>query len=318
MRIFRAIFFVCSIAAAAADSTFAGSIVTNAPRPVQYQVQVQPVILANTNGSNPSVFFGTDPHRLVIESMVDQIWSQAGIDIKWLAPVVWKHAAFNMNINENQFALDVASDAATAGKTNPTGAPHVINAFFTHKINGVNPGSNWAKGTAIFNDPNSNFVYNGTFQVLGSGTVSNPGKYDRAARLVSHELGHNLGLPGLTSNTNLMLSYADENADERLTPAQIAIVQQSSFVIDYTPPGDFNGDDAIDGADLQIWENSYGGTTTNGNTDDDNDVDGTDYLTIQRNFQPAPLTAIVQTIPEPSSLVLATAFLFLLNGRNRR
>ena len=317
MRVFLAILFACPVIAVATGTTFAGSIVINPPLPVQYQVQVQPVILANMNGSNPSVFFGADPSRLVIESMIDQIWSQAGIDIKWLAPVVWKHTIHNTNINQDQPALNVASAAAAAGVTNPTGAPHIINAFFTHKINGTSPGPNGARGTAIYNNPINPFVFNGTFQALGSQTVTDSSIYDRAARLVAHEIGHNLGL-NHAGGTNLMLTSANDSSQERLTSGQIAIVQQSSFVIDYTPPGDFNGDDAIDGADLQIWENGYGGTTTNGDTDDDGDVDGTDFLTIQRNFQSAPLTAIAQTIPEPSSLVLATAFLFLLNGRNRR
>lgn len=54
-------------------------------------------------------------------------------------------------------------------------------------------------------------------------------------------------------------------------------------------PGDFNGDGAVDGADLQEWKDGFGG-----------EYDGNDFLVWQRNYEGTPAT----TIPEPSSALL--------------
>jgi hypothetical protein len=58
---------------------------------------------------------------------------------------------------------------------------------------------------------------------------------------------------------------------------------------------DFNGDTAVDGLDLTIWQDNYGTVNTatqmQGDADGDMDVDGRDFLTWQREFTPPPLVA---------------------------
>lgn len=65
-------------------------------------------------------------------------------------------------------------------------------------------------------------------------------------------------------------------------------------------PGDFNGDGAVDWADLndaaQGWKARFG-----------SDLDGGDFLIWQRNFSPPVANRSVQPAPEPSSSRIASA-----------
>lgn len=80
-------------------------------------------------------------------------------------------------------------------------------------------------------------------------------------------------------------------------------------------PADFDGDDDVDGDDLDSWANSYG-SGNGGDADNDNDTDGSDYLVWQTEFTgPAALQAA--TIPEPSTAILAVVMLSL-SALNRR
>ncbi|MCC6494576.1 MAG: PQQ-dependent sugar dehydrogenase [Pirellulales bacterium] len=77
--------------------------------------------------------------------------------------------------------------------------------------------------------------------------------------------------------------------------------------------GDFNGDAAVDAADLINWSAGLGAesdaTRADGDADGDGDVDGADFLAWQQNYGWSPLTAISQTaaasIPEPQAVLLA-------------
>jgi hypothetical protein len=67
-------------------------------------------------------------------------------------------------------------------------------------------------------------------------------------------------------------------------------------------PGDFNGDRAVNAADLTVWQGSYGMTgaqPADGNGD--GLVDGADFLIWQSNLGNAPVTGV----PEPAAALLA-------------
>jgi hypothetical protein len=65
-----------------------------------------------------------------------------------------------------------------------------------------------------------------------------------------------------------------------------------------------------------IWQNAYG-VNPNGDTDNDGDSDGRDFLFWQRAYTgPGPLTSIV-AVPEPSTILLLASVL-LLSGRRLR
>lgn len=84
---------------------------------------------------------------------------------------------------------------------------------------------------------------------------------------------------------------------------------------------DFNGDGIVDGQDLAIWEMNYGlqGTPgildTLGDADGDGDVDGADFLEIQRKLGGPPLVAAAAAVPEPSALLLAMSALTMFRRR---
>ncbi len=69
------------------------------------------------------------------------------------------------------------------------------------------------------------------------------------------------------------------------------------------PPGDFDDDGDVDGADLSRWRSSFG-VNNQADGDGDGDSDGDDFLIWQRDFQP-PASA-TSAVPEPT---LATLFL---------
>jgi len=57
-------------------------------------------------------------------------------------------------------------------------------------------------------------------------------------------------------------------------------------ILPVAPNADFNGDMAVDGADLGIWDTNYGTAATNatGDADGDADADGSDYLIWQQQY----------------------------------
>jgi hypothetical protein len=80
----------------------------------------------------------------------------------------------------------------------------------------------------------------------------------------------------------------------------------TSGFVDYvsTPglPGDFNGDDAVDGADLAQWQADYGANGFS-DADVDGDSDGADFLIWQRNVTVTSPPAATSSVPEPTTLV---------------
>jgi|GEM_PF-2715564 len=87
------------------------------------------------------------------------------------------------------------------------------------------------------------------------------------------------------------------------------IVYGSTFVrLDVTTPytADFDGDGDVDADDLTQWQGDFG---SNGDSDanNDGDSDGADFLAWQRQFgSGTPSLAASQSVPEPTSLLLAT------------
>jgi hypothetical protein len=144
--------------------------------------------------------------------------------------------------------------------------------------------------------------------------------------LVTHELGHALGLAHSDVSSGLMCGYVDEAFDgsqceyydsdgdgkmpiNRIPDADdIAGVQ---FLYGPALRADFNHDNAVDTADLALWQTGYGlntgATYLDGDADGDGAVTGKDFLIWQREFGSGavvPLSAVA-AVPEPGSLALA-------------
>ncbi|MCA9262080.1 MAG: matrixin family metalloprotease, partial [Planctomycetales bacterium] len=73
--------------------------------------------------------------------------------------------------------------------------------------------------------------------------------------------------------------------------------------------GDFNYDLAIDGSDLLVWQQRFGGLASGSFVDADGNglVDATDLAIWQRAFGSASVTAGVAAVPEPSGLIWLAA-----------
>jgi hypothetical protein len=83
-------------------------------------------------------------------------------------------------------------------------------------------------------------------------------------------------------------------------------------------PGDFDGDDDVDGADFVAWQTNFplasGAQWFQGDADGDGDVDGADFVVWQTNFPSVPGPA---SVPEPTSVVLIVGAAVGLAGFRR-
>lgn len=210
----------------------------NAQILIEYRITVQPIRISNGfQTANPNIAF--------FEAETDKIWSQAGIDVAFLAPVTYTSAEFfNINSGSGTGSLTKLRTTANAGQN---ADPSVINMWFVNLIDGSASNLGFSAQSSAFGGgvtvtENGIAIANSTFTVnSGNG----------ARDTLAHELGHNLGLRhathGASGQLNLMSSttfppngLADITPDGgkygQLTPAQIEQARSvSDFVIPVTP-----------------------------------------------------------------------------------
>jgi hypothetical protein len=95
-----------------------------------------------------------------------------------------------------------------------------------------------------------------------------------------------------------------------------------SVTIEQAEMSDIHGD-GVDSVDFDLWNTGFGlsedALLTDGDFDDDDDVDGFDFLKWQRQFgSGVPLQAVIATVPEPGSLAMMAIMLVLTGIRVRR
>jgi hypothetical protein len=87
-----------------------------------------------------------------------------------------------------------------------------------------------------------------------------------------------------------------------------------------TIPGDFDGDDDVDGADFITWQINYPKSSNaslfNGDADGDRDVDGADLAIWGANF-PSPASPGAPPVPEPGTAVIFVSALIGVAGYRR-
>jgi hypothetical protein len=86
-----------------------------------------------------------------------------------------------------------------------------------------------------------------------------------------------------------------------------ALSKANSFFASPTTPGDFDGNNAIDGADFLLWQREFGGS-----------LDAAAFASWEAGFGTAAASFAAQGVPEPTTGILALAMSGLLLGSARR
>lgn len=90
-----------------------------------------------------------------------------------------------------------------------------------------------------------------------------------------------------------------------------------SLAIDTGIPADFDQNGIVDQDDLVIWQAHYG-QDAGADADDDGDSDGRDFLIWQRQFGASLLSATIQSVPEPGTIIFSFQLLALMFYRGAR
>jgi hypothetical protein len=198
--------------------------------PITHTVKVQSIIVSDDDGSNTATYFGSLLQKTSIETLIDEIWEQAGIDIEFLPSTIWNNTFANgsdwtdtINPRPGSEFLTIHENAELNNINHED--PLVLNMFFVN----VSPGhplfgENTAAGLAFVGG-------NGITQFVGENLLIF--NHDIIAGVVAHEIGHNLGLLHTGNNTNNLMSPG--GFDDILTADQIVSALESDFSISNVP-----------------------------------------------------------------------------------
>lgn len=219
-----ALFFIGSASSASA------ALITNATTAITQVVNVQTIIVSDNDGTNTAEFFGSVAQQSIIEGFIDDVWAQAGIDINFLPANTWNNSFANSGSGTSAVYRSpsdlntIVADGSSAGVANID--PNVINMYFVNIAAGTNLlGENTAAGLAFVDG-------NGITQYVGSTLLGFTGGQEAIASVVSHEIGHNLGLAHLVELENLMESGS---GGQRLNAGQITTALASNFSVAVVP-----------------------------------------------------------------------------------
>ena len=317
------------------------ALIVNQPRPITHRVTVQLVQTATDEGSPAATVFGNAAQRAEIESYVNVILSQAGIDVQFLPTIVPYNSTFAYQGTENPRPAGdlnrIISQATTAGGILHPDS-HVIDMFLVKVVPGWGPrNESWVGGIA-------NLGRDGIALAVGQNALSDTSGMERIAHWVAHEIAHNLGLKHVPAGTPNLLN--ESRVSQQLDDQQIAAIFQSQYRDDsvaYIPAGgtgfpqllppliagDYNRDGVVDSADFTLWRNAVSTGFYHPMVDGNGDgvIDHGDYTTWKANYGLVAggvggiASASQSNVPEPAtwiSLLVAAALSALFRHAARR
>ena len=161
---------------------------------------VQPIIAANSNGSNVAEFFGNSQQEAEIISLINQIFAQASIEVQFLPTKRVNDDFINVGTGSGRRISGDLGRIVSTGDAQGLGDSdsRVIDAYFVERVpNFETVSENAANGLA--------FVGRSGLAVhVGDNLVNSSSGRELIARVVAHEVAHNLGLSHTEMEGNLL------------------------------------------------------------------------------------------------------------------
>jgi hypothetical protein len=195
---------------------------------IDRELVVQLIQARENDGTSPATVFGDAAQRLAIETALDQIWAQAGIDVTVISAITPYNSSFALDRNNMAPGVRPSGDfdtifiqASSAGVLN-TG--NVINAIFVDYVPAfdVPLSENSAAGLASL--PGNKIT-----MFSGDNLLTFQNGRDVIASVFAHEIGHNLSLAHVASGSDNLMASSSATS-QRLNAAQISAARTSSLL----------------------------------------------------------------------------------------
>lgn len=304
------------IASAYLGSAVSAALIVDAPQPITRRVTVQLIQTALDNGTTLATVFGNATQRATIESSIDLIWAQAGIDVDVLPPINRYNNTFAYQGNAGtgtRPATDLTTIFSNAARASSVlnADTKVLNFFFVNVVPGFAPLNEWTSagyaniGAAGYTNAIGATLFD------GDNLFSTADNLDVIAKTMAHEIGHNLGLVHLAGG----LMDGNNQPNQKLTSVQVSTARSLRYAQAFTTPitGDYNANGRVDAADYILWRNmtnlTGSGLAADGNGS--GSVDAIDLTIWRGHFSNVLGTAgagadtQVAAVPEPNAADLA-------------